>query len=559
MPVQRNPTASSPDPAAGASGALRAPSPSGASGTARTSGNAGWPLRVASWLRALAVQNKLFTWALVAGAFLRLLTVLGYPGALWFAGDSYVYLGAALRPQPNLSKTTGYSFFLRALLPFHSLTLVTTVQHLMGLAVAVMIYALLRHYRVSKLWSTVAALPVLLDGYVIEDEHLIMAEALFTFLLMIAMLLILWRRQVSWWVALIAGLLVGYAVDVRTEGAIVLAVFPLFLLIRGWRSLRGWLAVVAMAVGCLAPVAAYANWFHQRTGHYNMTLSDGFYLWGRVSSFADCAVIKPTGAEAAVCPKESLSTRTPPGDFIWHATEIHSSAPGVKPVRVFSPVTAANNNLLTNFAIHAVEAQPFDYVKTVVKDVGLSFGFPRIAYPGSGTVSYYNFHLHYKASYLPPNLTNHEWIPGGTAYQDWLSYGHQAPGRVIEAFAVPILIYQRLVFTYGPLFAVILLMGLGGVLALRRPLKPMREFLKPRPFPLRWQVRGTPLLPWVTAVALLVFPIAIADFDYRYLLPVLPFACIAAGLAFAPPQRATPPKQPAPSGEHEATVPDSVA
>jgi len=562
MPVQRNPTASSPDPAAGASGALRAPSPSspsGASGTARTSGNAGWPRRVASWLRALAVQNKLFTWALVAGAFLRLLTVLGYPGALWFAGDSYVYLGAALRPQPNLSKTTGYSFFLRALLPFHSLTLVTTVQHLMGLAVAVMIYALLRHYRVSKLWSTVAALPVLLDGYVIEDEHLIMAEALFTFLLMIAMLLILWRRQVSWWVALIAGLLVGYAVDVRTEGAIVLAVFPLFLLIRGWRSLRGWLAVVAMAVGCLAPVAAYANWFHQRTGHYNMTLSDGFYLWGRVSSFADCAVIKPTGAEAAVCPKESLSTRTPPGDFIWHATEIHSSAPGVKPVRVFSPVTAANNNLLTNFAIHAVEAQPFDYVKTVVKDVGLSFGFPRIAYPGSGTVSYYNFHLHYKASYLPPNLKNHEWIPGGTAYHDWLSYGHQAPGRVIEVFAVPILIYQRLVFTYGPLFAVILLMGLGGVLALRRPLKPMREFLKPRPFPLRWQVRGTPLLPWVTAVALLVFPIAIADFDYRYLLPVLPFACIAAGLAFAPPQRATPPKQPAPSGEHEATVPDSVA
>ena len=34
-------------------------------------------------------------------------------------------------------------------------------------------------------------------------------------------------------------------------------------------------------------------------------------------------------------------------------------------------------------------------MKTVVKGVGLSFGFPRIAYPGPGTTYYYSFHLHY--------------------------------------------------------------------------------------------------------------------------------------------------------------------
>src|SRR2546430_14726689 len=93
-------------------------------------------------LRALVKRDPYFAAALAAGAGLRLVAMVGYPGALWFAGDSYVYLGAALRPQPNLSKTTGYSVFLHALEPFHSLTLVVGLQHLMGLAVAVMIYLL---------------------------------------------------------------------------------------------------------------------------------------------------------------------------------------------------------------------------------------------------------------------------------------------------------------------------------------------------------------------------------------------------------------------------------
>src|SRR5438552_18765916 len=51
---------------------------------------------------------------------------------------------------------------------------------------------------------------------------------------------------------------------------------------------------------------------------------------------------------------------------------------------------------------------------------------------------------------------------------------------------------------------------------------------------LSWSPRTGSMLPWATAVVLLVFPIAVADFDYSYLLPVLPLACLAAGLAFAP-------------------------
>ncbi len=479
-----------------------------------------------------------FIAALAAGAGLRLLAMLGYPGALWFSGDSYVYLGAALRPRPDLSKATGYSLFLRALEPFHSLTLVVGVQHLMGLGVAVMIYLLLRRSGVPPRWATVATLPVLLDGFVIEDEHMIMAEALFTFLIMLAMLLILWRARVPWPVALLAGLLVGYAVDVRSEGLPVLVLFPAFLLLRaltrgGWRNWRGWLAAIVMAAGCAAPVLGYAAWFHARTGTYALTRSDGFYLWGRVSSFAECSVIKPPADELKICPSGSPSSRTPPGDYVWHAPMVHDLAGG--------PVSVANNALLRDFAIRAVEAQPFSYLHTVLSGLALAVEWPQRPYPDAGTVYYYYFHL--RPQTIPAGRS---WIPGGTAYSDAVQYGHATPSRVVEPFAILIAGYERVFYVYGPLFGLILVMGLGGVVRTQR-----------RPLRLIWLARSRragSMLPWVTAVVLLVFPIAVADFDYRYLLPVLPFACLAAGLAFAPAREAAAPVAPASLDQDQLTA-----
>jgi glycosyltransferase involved in cell wall biosynthesis len=495
-------------------------------------------------LRELVARHQLFALALAAGAVLRLIAMLGYPGALWFSGDSYVYLGSALRLRPDLSKTTGYSLFLRALEPFGSLTLVTGVQHLMGLGVAVMIYALAVHCRVPKLWATVATLPVLLDGFVVEDEHMVMAEALFTFLIMLALLLLLWRDRVSWPVALLAGLLSGYAIIVRSEGLPILILFPGFLLLRtlskGWRSAgrggrppqtpprwRGWLATVMLTIGCLVPVAAYVGWFHSWTGTYSLTRSDGFYLWGRVSSFAECSVIKPPADELKVCPSGSPSSRTPPGDYIWHAPQVHLNLPG-------GPVSATNDALLRDFALRAIEAQPAGYLESVLKGVALSVEWPRQKYPDPGTVSYYYFHR--KPQTIP---ANHVWITGGTAYQDAVRYGHATPSRVVEPFAILIAGYERLFYTYGPLFGLILLTGLGGVIRFRRSAGRL-------PVRLVWSRRTGSMLPWVTGVVLLVFPIAVADFDYRYLLPVLPLACLAAGLAFAPARAPAPPEPTSP-------------
>ena len=66
------------------------------------------------------------------------------------------------------------------------------------------------------------------------------------------------------------------------------------------------------------------------------------------------------------------------------------------------------------------------------------------------------------------------------------------------------------------MYGLILLVGLGGiVLAWRR-------------------FGGEALLPWTISLALIVIPAATAEFDYRYVLVAVPFACLAAAIAFSP-------------------------
>jgi hypothetical protein len=204
-------------------------------------------------------------------------------------------------------------------------------------------------------------------------------------------------------------------------------------------------------------------------------------------------------------------------------------------------VSVANDRLLRDFAIRAVEAQPFGYAKSVLTGLALTVVWPRRDYPDRGTVSYYYFRL--RPQTIPDN---HSWIPGGTAYQDAVRYGHASPSTVVEPFAALISVYEHLVYTYGPLFGIILLTGLGGVVRI--------EGLRERRPRLAWSRRAGSMMPWVTGVVLLVSPIAVADFDYRYLLPVLPLACLAAGLAFAPARVRPAPRPPAPRRTTSSTM-----
>jgi len=87
--------------------------------------------------------------------------------------------------------------------------------------------------------------------------------------------------------------------------------------------------------------------------------------------------------------------------------------------------------------------------------------------------------------------------------------------KIVAPFANIIRGYQRYVWLPGTVYGLILLLGAGGIV-------------------LDWRrLGGDALLPWTISLALIVIPAATAEFDYRYVLPAVPFGCLAAVMAFS--------------------------
>jgi len=209
------------------------------------------------------------------GLAARLITMLGFPPAIWFGGDSASYLSTALYHVPGVSRLSGYGVFLFVLRPFHSFAVITAVQHLMGLAIGVMIYALLRRYGLPGWGATLAAVPVLLDAYQIQLEHLILPSATFGFLVMVAITLTLWwRGRRPLWATVAAGLVLAAGATLWPVGLPVLIVFLLYLALHR----VGWRAFGAAVLACAVPLAGYVLWFHSVYGRYAFSNSDGIYL-----------------------------------------------------------------------------------------------------------------------------------------------------------------------------------------------------------------------------------------------------------------------------------------
>jgi hypothetical protein len=228
-----------------------------------------WCLPGTGWRAALTRLARLmrrhwiFASALAVAVLPRLVAMIGFQPAVLFHLDTYDYLWGAVHVSPNVVNPSGYSLFLWLLRPFHSLVLVVFLQHLLGLAIATVVYALARRYGLPAWGATLAAAPVLFDPGQILVEQFVMADLLAMALMVGAVAILLLRWPPSMWQVIAAGLMTGASVTVRPTTLPLVLLFPLFLLLRraGWRkagaSLLGgssrWPATWAGSPPCTAP------------------------------------------------------------------------------------------------------------------------------------------------------------------------------------------------------------------------------------------------------------------------------------------------------------------
>lgn len=448
-----------------------------------------------------AGRHWLFGIVLLAATAVRVVVMLGYPGPLLYP-DSSNYVRAAKPLVPGPVNPSGYPILLRLLDPLHSLAAVIAIQHAMGLAVGVMGYALLRRRFALPGWAaTLAMVPVLLSAYVLQIEHFLLSDTLFAFLMMAAVVMIMWWPGPPWWACALAGLMLGLAATVRVLGVPVLIVFIACLLIRfaGRRTLAG---VAVCFAAFVFPVVEYAAWFDSMNGAYNITTSNGALFYGEVSTFANCAKIQPPADERFLCVNAPVNERkayAPYYVFGWKGSPIRTVPGGW--------YGSQADSIGLSFALRAIEAQPLDYLRAAGENFGQTFalhsGHPRkYTVPWAGTQS--------ELDYMFPAA--HPMFPMPFHARLFRRFDGVFPEqRVVQPWSGWMQAYQRYVVLSGPLLGLITLAGFAGVI-------------------MSWRRIGGPaLLPWLTGMTLLAAPAAIL-FDVRFVIPAVAPLCVAAAI-----------------------------
>ena len=433
-------------------------------------------------MRTLVRSHPVFAGLLAAGLALRVVTFFAYrPALIYF--DSTRYLDRVHDLEPSPLRPIGYPLFLKILPTDWELAVVPAVQHLIGLAIAVLIYAVLLRLGLPKLWSALATAPVLLDGYQLNIEQYVLSEPLFQLLLVGGCALLLWRRPPGVVAAALAGLALAGALLTRANA---LLVFIPALLALGFLRAR-WTRPAALAAAFVIPVLAYAAWYESVNGYYGLNGYGGQFLYARVAQFADCDGLDVPEQERVLCEDTPASERPTIDQYMWDNKISPLYDVELEPGERRSQVGG-------RFARRIILHQPLDYAEAVAKDFVYGFSPTHSRRSRDLPVSRWQFQEHYPV-FREPDTSE---ILHADGYDHGVADGTLAPF---------LRTYQRFVYTPGPLLALALLAGILGALGLGRAR--------------RSGLRTATFLFTATALAVYLPSVAISQFTWRYQLPLL--------------------------------------
>jgi hypothetical protein len=455
-----------------------------------------WPDRVVLLLR----RHWVIAVLVGVGLLLRAAATLAYRPALIYV-DTLKYLYGA---SPG-SDPLGYKVVL---VTIGNLTVVAVLQHLVGVATAILIYAVLLRRGVARWLAALAAAPVLLDAYQLQMEQTIMPDIWFSAMIVAGLAVLLWRPALTMPFVIAAGLILGSSATLWATGEILIAPAVVYVLAAagGWRR-----ALQQALVLCLAfalPILAYCSLSYVRYGHF--WLSRAQTTSGRLAAAADCATLKLPPAVRPLCPTPSEQAQGP--DWLEHSKQspLHAAA---------IPAGRSRTQLINELDSAVEHQQPLRVAVAIARDSVRLFALTRDQVGSVTPIARWQFQNHYPT--YPPWTKlghNHLIIVGvqrlafGPFHFHPLRSSYGGRAQVDHPVAMFLRSYQLDGgYTPGPLLLLFTLAGVAGsVLVLLRRTAGSRSR----------QLALASLLFTVTAATVLLVP-DILEFSWRYQLPAL--------------------------------------
>ena len=255
----------------------------------------------------------------------------------------------------------GYGLIVGAIgLMTHQVAVPVLIQHLTGIASALLLFGATRRITGSAWAALLPAGMVLLGADQIFLEHAIMSESwdvLATSVGLYAAVRAMDDPEPWWRWPLLTGAALAVAVTIRTAGLLLIPVAVLALLLcrphplrQGRRQWRSPVTVAATAAVVLVGWAGANAAFGPRFG---IAPSPGWYLYGRVAQFADCRRFSRPPGTSFLCDPRPVSQRPSGYDYMFNpqaAAQRHLGAFG------------KHDGVVGSWAQRALRAQPLDFI-----------------------------------------------------------------------------------------------------------------------------------------------------------------------------------------------------